>query len=627
MRFRRIAATALTLAFACAPLLAPRAEGAVGRDAVPTLSPHSTSPARTVQGRVARLEYRVDRGYPVTDVHLEPGGEVFTILGGMRDGVFWVAEEEAAFALGDHVDLALVPGSFGWRPSTADAPPPPAWERDVRPLSDAAVPRVRQILPPSIPAVADADLVVEIHGENFGPTQGQGAVLFQGLFEHVPAQVLSWSDQRIRCLVPKPGLFNTPQVLTGALKVWTPRGGWSDKLEWEGTRLSIPFQYAGDKYADVSLPISVHFNPAGFPWPGEVVQELLERSLGSWNEIEESYAHFVLEGTTDAVGERGRDGLNVVSWTEPWPHASAWLAVTWSAFDRHTGERLETDVEINASAYWSITDQPVRDAYDLRSVLTHEFGHWLRLGHVLNPRSVMNAFIIRSDAVWRLDAGDRMGAAWVYPSYGTVSAAPSRLAAGADEPLVLSVRAVDRLGAPRAGLGPEEVHAFLEWTQAQPGLRRSAQRSLGPYYAERATDADGRTEIRVPAPRSAGQARVTVVAGGEVLSSRPAVEIALNAAEAPTGGSMGLRVLGPNPGSGTTVRAEVQLANASGPYRARVYDARGRVVLERGLGSLPAGAHEIQLQLGAGLGAGSGIYFLEVTGPSERRVAKFVRLR
>ena len=630
MRFRRMAAAASTLSLACALVLAPRAEGAVGRHDASTLSSGPAPGTRAVQGRVQRLEYRVDGGYPVTDVHLEPGGDVFTVLGGVQDGILWVAEEEASFSVGDHVEISLVLGRFGWRPSDADAPARPAWEQEVRPLSDAAVPRVRQVLPPSIPAVADADLVVEIIGENFGHRQGRGAVLFQGLFEHVPAEVLSWSGDRIRCLVPKPGLFNTPQVLTGALKVWTPHGGWSDKMEWEGTRLTIPFQYAGDRYTDESLPIPVRFNPTGFPWPEDVVQALLERSIGSWNELEESYARFVLEGTTGAAGRRGRDGVNVVSWTEPWPHASSWLAVTWSAFDPRTGERLESDVEINASVPWSITDQPVPEAYNLRSVLTHEFGHWLRLGHVQNARSVMNTFVLRSDAVWRLDAGDRMGASWVYPSYGSLSATPSRLVVGSGDAVVLSVRAVDRLGAPRSGLAAHEIYAILEWEAETDGLRvPRASRTLGPYYAERATDGEGRTEILVPAPEIAGRARLTVVAGGNLLATRPGVEFTLEGrAEAPSGpAATGLSILGPNPGFETTVRAEIRLANASGPYHARVYDARGRLVLERGLGRLQAGANEIHLELGAARGATTGVYFLEVAGPSGRQVAKFVRLR
>lgn len=628
MRLGRIAAAAWTLSFAGLLALAPRAEGAVGRSEASTLSPSSTPDARTVRGTVQRLEYRVDSGYPLTDVHLEPAGEVFTILGGLQDGVLWVAEEEASFSVGDRVEISLVLSRFGWRPSDGDAPRPALWER-VEPLFDTAVPRVRQIVPSSIPAVADADMVVEIHGENFGWRQGPGAVLFQGLFEHVPADVLSWSNERIRCLVPRPGLLNAPQVLTGALKVWTPQGGWSDRMEWEGSRLVIPFQYAGDKYPDESVPIPVRFNPSGFPWSEETVRSLLERSLASWNEVEESYGRFVLEGTSDASGDRRRDGRNVVSWTDPWPHAPSWLAVTWSAFDPETGERLESDVEINASVRWSITDEPVRDTYDLRSVLTHEFGHWLRLGHVLNTRSVMNAFILRSEAVWRLDAGDRMGAAWIYPSYGTLSAAPSRLAAASEEPVVLSVRAVDRLGVPRPGLAADEVYATLVWEEDPSRLFPNQAQPLGPYYAARATDADGCTEIVVPAPARPGRARVSVSAGGQLLSGRPGVEFTpAGPAEAVPGGAvLGLSLLGANPGFGSGVRAEIRLASAGASYRARVYDARGRLVLERGLGRLQAGANEIHLELGPDHGAAYGVYFLEVSGPSGRQVAKFVRLR
>ena len=608
-------------------LITERADGAVGAPESAALANPSDLPVRAVAGRVERLQYRHAGGYPVTDVYLEPSGESFTILGGLENGVRWVAEEEPQFAVGDRVTIELERSAMGWRPRPKDwdAASRPAWQVFPSAPLPSAMPDVQRITPNSVPAVADADLVVEIQGENFGARQGLGAVLFQGLFEHVPAEVLSWSDTRIRCQVPKPGLYNFPQILTGALKVWTPLGGWSDRLEWEGPRLVIPFQYAGDRYGDEELPIRVLFNPAGFPWTVDVVRGLLERSLASWNEVKGGYARFALEGETQAVGERARDGLNVVSWTDPWPHSASWLAVTWSAFDPETGERLETDVEINSTVAWSITDQPIANHYDMRSVLTHEFGHWLRLGHVLNPKSVMNAFITRSEAVWSLLDGDRMGAAWIYPNYGTVNASPERLAAASPEFVELRVRVTDRLGTPRSGLPPNAVRAELEWEPAHAGgLLPERSRPSGPYFAIRPTDEVGSTEIRIPAPREPGRARVTVLADGNALRDRPTLTFEASDWWDPTLPTV--RILGPNPLRTTVLRAEVRLPAPGSRYTARLLDARGRVLFVWDLGRLAAGGNEVRLDLSVAGRLVSGVYFLALDGPAFRKATKFVLL-
>jgi hypothetical protein len=584
--------------------------------------------ARRVQGAVAALHYRVAGGYPVTDVVLAPGGETFTVLGGERDGVLWVAEEEASFRVGERVEVDLEEGPLGWRPLSVTASAGSALWQMGGLSHDGPLPRVHRFLPARAPAVADADIEVVIEGESFGNSglrEPPAAVLFQGLFEHVPATVLSWSDTRIRCLVPKPGLANRPQVLTGALKVWTATGGFSDGLEWEGPRFTVPFQFAGDRYVDGALPIPVHFDPRGFPWPADSVRAVLERSMAAWNEAAGTYFRLALQGETEGPGERRRDGVNAVTWTDPWPHAPSWLAVTWSAFDPATGERFETDVEINATVPWSMTDLPVPGRYDLRTVLTHEFGHWLRLGHVLDTKSVMNAFVTQATPVFRLSQGDRAGAAWIYPTYGAAEASHERWAIGSGEEVVLRVQALDRQGVPRAGLPAAAVEAEVSW-------RPAAWARNGPDFhplpwrhpASRDTDAEGRTEIPVSLPESPGTARLRVLAGGQALRDQPVVTI-----EAGGSSRLGfsLRVPGRAPLSGPALRALVRLPEAA-PVGLRVLDVRGRAILASDPGLVPAGETEIAIELvREGVPLAAGVYFLEARAGGDRRVAKFVLVR
>jgi hypothetical protein len=55
--------------------------------------------------------------------------------------------------------------------------------------------------------------------------------------------------------------------------------------------------------------------------------------------------------------------------------------LTWSAVDTVTFEREEVELEINGTRPWTLDPEDEPDKFDLVSTLTHEFGHWLRLGH------------------------------------------------------------------------------------------------------------------------------------------------------------------------------------------------------------------------------------------------------
>lgn len=614
------------LCFAWLAAAWPGASRAAVRGLEPGAAPSAALPStvRRAEGTVAAVSYRVAGGYPVTDVQLSTG-DTFTLLGGMRDGVFWVAEEEAVCRVGDRVAVELEPGPHGWRARAVASSPGPA---PAAAGQAGLAPVVHRFVPDRAPAVADADFEITIEGSGFttfGVRESEATVYFQGLFEHVPATVLSWSDDRIRCLVPKPGLFNQPQILTGAVKVWTPSGGWSNGVEWEGPRFIVPFQFAGDRYDADRLPVPIHFDPTRFPWPLAEVRGVLERSAAAWNGIPGSFFRLAVRGPKQSSAERDRDGVNVVTWTEPWPHADSWLAVTWSAFDSTTGRRLETDIEINPNGPWSITDLPVSGAYDLRTVLTHEFGHWLRLGHVSDAQSAMHLLVTRSSTLHTLGGGDRAGAAWIYPSYGSAVAERASVMSGAAETIVLAVQVLDRLGSPRAGVPAAAVEAALAWRRpGQAGEALGFEPTTERYAASRDTDAEGRTEIVVPAPARPGAARFTITAGGTILRDEPVVTVA----PAGAGSAASLAMLGAMPLTGTALSARLSLPAAASALDLRILDVRGRTLLTAGGGAVPAGESEIWVELSrGGVPLPSGVYFLEARAAGVRQVAKFVLVR
>jgi hypothetical protein len=593
-----------------------------------------------IEGRVAHLQSRPGpHGYPITEVRLAPGGESFVILGGYVDGVLWRAEEEAELSLGEMVRVRLEQSPLGWRPAggcigvnrlgAEGVTRAPGADR----IDEYDAPaQVSSITPSSGPAVADASVEVVVEGINFGDRQGIGQIFFQGFFEHVPAQVLEWSDTRIRCVVPRPGLRGYPQLFTGSVKVWTPGGGWSDGLEWSGgARYHIDFQYAGDFWDNNRLPMPVHLNLRGFPWPEEVVREQLRQGLSAWNELPFSFGKFAYRGDLDRAETRQRDGINLIGWTAPWPHPKTWLAVTWSAIDSITGKRLETDVEFNGERPWSVSSQPAAGSYDFLSTLIHELGHWFRLGHVSDAGHVMSIFQTPGQTRRTLAAGDRQGASWIYPTFGRVGFSADSVYFGGENPdtLILDVQVTDRRGRPLEGLPAEYVLALAEPASGSSSPRLSTSSSSvagGWLLAESATDGEGRTRIVIVDGSGEGLVRLRVVGGNSLLRDSP--EIYVSGRERPvTTAPLTLAPLYPNPSLGGPLHASVRLAVSVPRLVARIFDARGRVV--RVLHDSPAPAGELNLTVdiqAAGATMAPGLYFLDVRAENTRVTRKFVLL-
>lgn len=116
--------------------------------------------------------------------------------------------------------------------------------------------------------------------------------------------------------------------------------------------------------------------------------------------------------------EHGGNANALIFQDQAWPHQGVLdgnqdIALTTVTYDTNTGEIFDADIEVNSKGYKLTTDDKNVDT-DLVSVLTHEAGHFLGLGHsdpgnVMQPTYTMGS--VRRDPT----TDDQNGMCAIYP--------------------------------------------------------------------------------------------------------------------------------------------------------------------------------------------------------------------
>jgi hypothetical protein len=169
------------------------------------------------------------------------------------------------------------------------------------------------------------------------------------------------------------------------------------------------------------------------------VRAAIDRAIDSWNSISCNALDLVITSTTttefdnvvtgDAVAA---DGINRVGWIEQaagYPYGEFVLGVTSPVYYQD-GTIIEADIIMNGvddnwAVYANVADIPGGStngqAVDVESVVVHELGHLIGLGHVLNGASMsepptMTPTVDPQLRTRTLEANDRNGACFLYPS-------------------------------------------------------------------------------------------------------------------------------------------------------------------------------------------------------------------
>ena len=148
-------------------------------------------------------------------------------------------------------------------------------------------------------------------------------------------------------------------------------------------------------------------------------------------------------GCNKAEYNQGAENANIILFQDyKWAYTGIdnTLAKTTVTYDTDTGEILDADIELN-HAYNEFTVDDEYIAYDLQSILTHEFGHFIGLDHTDDLSATMNPGYQEGTTELRDIAPDDEDAVCaVYPPSRNVTCRPepnggfSDLCAGEDPP-------------------------------------------------------------------------------------------------------------------------------------------------------------------------------------------------
>lgn len=179
------------------------------------------------------------------------------------------------------------------------------------------------------------------------------------------------------------------------------------------------FAYKGMKWALDTVSFRINLNSAHMAGDDGSASDFLDairNAAATWTNEATAAFSLVYAGPTESTNStyNGSNDIyfeNRGLFDESGVRRPLAVATVWYSNDII----LDTDIWINDAYDWDATGLPAWTELDLESVVLHELGHWLSLGHDADSRAVMY-YAMMSGALKRtLFENDRNGIAFIYP--------------------------------------------------------------------------------------------------------------------------------------------------------------------------------------------------------------------
>ena len=255
--------------------------------------------------------------------------------------------------------------------------------------------------------------------------KGEAVLLFLGQQDH-NYQIVQGEKGKFtldeRYLVnPALALTVTPAMVERAINLQATRLGRKLGLSIPTTTLqalaargaeAAPFPIDGQQQfladptwpdATISIKVNINSDSAGDQIPA--FRGAILRAMRTWSVVADADFTLLDEGETAAIST-GYNGTNEILFMHRGANSQLGQAQIWFT---ESGTILEADIWINDDYQLSASQDPAFNESDLESIVLHELGHWIPLGHSTDPQAVMYAVlnegtkrVLQSDDVNRL---------------------------------------------------------------------------------------------------------------------------------------------------------------------------------------------------------------------------------
>jgi hypothetical protein len=181
----------------------------------------------------------------------------------------------------------------------------------------------------------------------------------------------------------------------------------------------VAFETVGH-WAVSDIPVVVQYN-SSFDPEGIEGSSAAQSAIGTWNGASGHFFEFAFGGETTSEAptfcvNSPSDGMNIVQITDVLPQGTLGITCNRIMNPSATRQIVEFDMLLNAGTSWSTGGSPAPGKFDLQSVMLHEFGHALGLGHSSVQGAVMWPALFAGVLARTLQNDDLDGLRELYPS-------------------------------------------------------------------------------------------------------------------------------------------------------------------------------------------------------------------